>query len=79
MAQGVGRGLLTRVETPGLPDSDTAQVVGAGFVADADGPSVSAGPPRHGEHTREALAELGFAAAEVEALLAAGAVCEARS
>jgi len=33
-------------------------------------------PPRPGEHTREALADWGFAAAEIDALFAAGAVTD---
>jgi len=36
--------------------------------------SVQRPPPRSGEHTREALADWGFAAGEIDALLAAGAV-----
>jgi len=33
-------------------------------------------PPRPGEHTREALADWGFTAEEIDALLAAGAVSD---
>lgn len=33
--------------------------------------------PRLGEHTREVLAEAGWSAAEIDALVQAGAACEA--
>ena len=34
--------------------------------------------PLYGEHTREILAEVGYAKAEIEAMLAAGAVTESQ-
>lgn len=43
----------------------------------ADGPRELSFPPRYGEHTRPILAEIGFAAAEVEALLESGAALAA--
>jgi crotonobetainyl-CoA:carnitine CoA-transferase CaiB-like acyl-CoA transferase len=40
-------------------------------------PEIRRGAPRLGEHTQEVLAELGYSAAEIEALEAAGAVMSA--
>jgi crotonobetainyl-CoA:carnitine CoA-transferase CaiB-like acyl-CoA transferase len=66
-----GRGLVRSAGVQ-LAGSE-ARVLNAGFVCDADGPVISGPPPRLGEHTREVLGELGFADAEVEAMLKGGA------
>jgi CoA:oxalate CoA-transferase len=57
----------------GLPSSAQGRALNAGFLCDADGPELSGPPPRLGEHTREQLARLGFAASEIDEMIASGA------
>lgn len=59
-----------------LPAGASARALNAGFVCDVDGPGLPGPPPRLGEHTREVLGALGFAAGEVDAMLATGAAAE---
>ncbi|MGE4239413.1 CaiB/BaiF CoA transferase family protein [Ramlibacter sp.] len=55
-------------------DAGTVRMPGAAF-GDRDAQSrVRRGPPGIGEHSREVLAEFGFAADEIDALLSAGAI-----
>jgi formyl-CoA transferase len=68
------RGVVNPLRIEGSPDGDEVAAIGAGFVADADGPRIDAPPPRLGAHAREVLGELGYGAAEIEALMASGAV-----
>jgi len=58
------------------PDSEVADYRDVALPLRLDGERPRAGttPPRAGEHTRELLAELGFAEAEVEGLLERGVV-----
>lgn len=77
LAEQFGRGMLLSVPTPGLPCGEKGRIVGPGFVAEADGPAVGGGPPRHGQHSREVLTELGFEATEIETMIAEQAVLEA--
>lgn len=55
-----------------LPDEVT--LVGAGFMADADGPSGDRSPPALGEHTDQILDEIGYTEADIVRLREAGAV-----
>ena len=50
-----------------------------GYLTDADGPQVNTFAPLLGEHTREVLAEYGFAAADIDALHASGVVSSPES
>ncbi|MBN9411210.1 MAG: CoA transferase [Burkholderiales bacterium] len=61
------RGLRRNVR---LPDGQLTQVLGAGFTGRGHEAADSAPPPRLGEHTRQVLAELGCAPAEIEQLCA---------
>ena len=57
-------------------DAGTVRMPGAAF-GDRDAQSrVRRGPPAVGEHSREILAALGFGAAEIDALIASGAVIQ---
>jgi crotonobetainyl-CoA:carnitine CoA-transferase CaiB-like acyl-CoA transferase len=51
------------VKTPLLP-----------FTLDGQRPGTRLNPPQRGEHTREVLVALGYAAREIDALIEAGAV-----
>lgn len=57
---------------PGL--EGPLRLIGAGFLADADGPAMTGAPPALGQHTDEVLREIGYGAAEIAALRASGAV-----
>lgn len=48
------------------------QLIGAGFGADVDGPSVHRAPPGLGEHTDEVLREIGLSVEEIGALRTEG-------
>jgi crotonobetainyl-CoA:carnitine CoA-transferase CaiB-like acyl-CoA transferase len=54
-----------------LPDGREAQTVLLPLMLGGQRPGVRLDPPRLGEHTRELLAELGYAGAELEALVPA--------
>jgi crotonobetainyl-CoA:carnitine CoA-transferase CaiB-like acyl-CoA transferase len=62
----------------GLPGEQQTAVVGAGFLSSAGSPRVEAPPPRHGEHSQEILAWLGFDEAERQEILAAGGAATTR-
>jgi crotonobetainyl-CoA:carnitine CoA-transferase CaiB-like acyl-CoA transferase len=68
------RGAVSPITIPGLADREQVATVGAGFCAAPDGPRVEKAPPRLGEHSRVLLAELGYRDAEIQALIASGAV-----
>jgi CoA:oxalate CoA-transferase len=68
------RDLFIDVHIPGLPDREDVKVLNAGFSTNVDGPGVSGRPPRHGEHTRSILVELGYSPADVENLVDSGIV-----
>ena len=70
------RELLFPITIPGLPDREEVQVLGTGFKFAHDGPEVDQPPPRHGEHTAEVLAALGYDQTEVQTLLSCGAASE---
>jgi crotonobetainyl-CoA:carnitine CoA-transferase CaiB-like acyl-CoA transferase len=65
MVQEVGHARLGAVRTIGLPVKLSATPGG-----------LRRGAPLLGEHTREILAERGFSAAEIDALVASGAVLD---
>jgi crotonobetainyl-CoA:carnitine CoA-transferase CaiB-like acyl-CoA transferase len=73
------RNVFLPLHIPALPEREDVSIVNAGFAMGEDGPHVDAPPPRHGEHTRAILAELGYSAREIDALIAAGAAyaCDA--
>jgi crotonobetainyl-CoA:carnitine CoA-transferase CaiB-like acyl-CoA transferase len=65
------RGMLQDSQTPdGMPIT----LMNAGFVADADGPSLGGRLPGLGEHTEQVLGELGYAPQDIQDLRAAGAI-----
>ena len=67
------RGLLHRHDSvPGVGKPLTVPV--AAFKFAHDGPSVERPPARLGEHTDEVLESVGYSAAEIAALRAAGAI-----
>ncbi|RYG16061.1 MAG: CoA transferase [Caulobacteraceae bacterium] len=68
------RNLFIPVNIPGLPDKEDVSVLNAGFSTNEDGPGVQGRPPRHGEHTREVLGELGYQAEEIDTLVKGGVV-----
>lgn len=70
------RGVVAPIAIDGLPDGADAAAIGAGFVADRDGPTLHAPPPRLGEHTRAVLTELGYDDAAIDALISSGAARE---
>lgn len=72
-AQYDGRAALSAYpgcDAPGMP----ARLPVAGFTYERHGPSLSAPPPRVGEHTADVLTELGFGAADIDALAADGVI-----
>jgi len=71
------RGVVAPLNIDGLPGGGAVAAIGAGFVADRDGPRTDAPPPRLGEHTRAVLSELGYEAGDIEAMLAARAAVQA--
>lgn len=56
------------------PDGMPLTLMNAGFVADADGPSLERRLPALGEHTGEVLSELGYDPPAIEGLRAAGVI-----
>jgi crotonobetainyl-CoA:carnitine CoA-transferase CaiB-like acyl-CoA transferase len=62
-----------RLNRTALPDGRSVRLPPAA-VDLPETPRAFAAPPRYAEHTRKILAEAGFAAAEIEALFAEGAV-----
>ena len=65
------RGIIHSVGAPG-GGGDEYRLVGAAFVADQDGPATDRPAPMLGEHNTEVMAELGYGAAEIEAMAADG-------
>jgi len=59
------------------PTAGTVRVVGPAIRMSATPPAITRAPPLVGQHSREILQEFGFPVAEVEALVAAGAVAQA--
>lgn len=54
------RNLTIPLNIPTLPEKQDINIVNAGFLLSRDGPQVNTPPPRHGEHTKDVLASLGF-------------------
>jgi len=67
--QAIARGMTVDVEHPVL---GAVRQVGIPFRLSATPAAIRTAPPLPGEHTREILAALGYAQAEIEALAAAG-------
>ncbi len=61
------RNIIHTVGAPG-GGSDQHRLVGAAFLADQDGPATDRPAPMLGEHNAEILRELGYAAAEINAM-----------
>jgi crotonobetainyl-CoA:carnitine CoA-transferase CaiB-like acyl-CoA transferase len=64
---------LTEIAAPGAQDK-TVKVVSSGHMAQPAPPRVQRPPPQLGEHTEEVLAELGYTAADIDALKKDGAI-----
>ena len=62
------------VERPAASDGHRPKAVFSGHSASTDGPGLQRDAPRLGGHNEEILADLGYAAEEIAALRAAGAV-----
>ena len=58
------------------PEIGTLKVTGIPILFHGTPASVKKHPPMQGEHTREILAELGYASQEVDALMAKGAIAD---
>ena len=75
----VARGVVKEVEHPRL---GKMRAVRNPVLFDHDGPDLARHAPMLGEHSEEILQELGYAAAEIQALVAAGvtklAACDRR-
>ncbi len=56
------------------PDGMALTLMNAGFVADADGPSLAGRLPALGEHTEQVLGELGYGPHDIQGLRSAGAI-----
>lgn len=65
------RDAILPLTIPGLPEGEQVHIVNAGFRTSNDGPGISEAPPRLGQHSRDILAWLGYAAEEIDTLLAA--------
>jgi crotonobetainyl-CoA:carnitine CoA-transferase CaiB-like acyl-CoA transferase len=63
------RGVTLPLHVPTLPGNKDVAIVNAGFLCDIDSPQVQSPPPRHGEHSEEILASLGFSDEERKAIL----------
>jgi crotonobetainyl-CoA:carnitine CoA-transferase CaiB-like acyl-CoA transferase len=68
------RGVTLPLRVPTLPGNKDIAIVNAGFLCNRDSPQVTAPPPRHGEHSDEILASLGFGTDERKAILAANSI-----
>jgi len=67
------RGMVARFgDVPGV--GRDIRVVRTGVKLDGEPPAVDTPPPVLGEHTDELLRELGYSAAEIEALRSDGAI-----
>src|SRR6056297_1540549 len=72
------RGIIRDVPVPnsGNAKSATVPLIGAAFIADADGPDAFGPPPVLGEHGAAILGEAGFSADEIATLREAGVLGE---
>lgn len=67
------RGVLEKIPSP-VRAGETITIVKAGYLTDADGPSVRFAPPRLGEHTSEILMSLGFTESTIAEWCEAGVI-----
>jgi CoA:oxalate CoA-transferase len=72
-AQFDGRNALVEFELPNKPGR-RATVVGSGYVATPDGPSLDRAAPKLGEHTEAILTEIGYSRTDIAALREAAVV-----
>jgi CoA:oxalate CoA-transferase len=63
------RHLKLPVHVSGLPNSPDVHIVNAGFLYGSEQPAAPSPPPRHGEHSEEVLAALGFDAEQRREIL----------
>jgi crotonobetainyl-CoA:carnitine CoA-transferase CaiB-like acyl-CoA transferase len=54
------RGVTLPLHISSLPERQDVAIVNAGFKFSEDSPHVDVPPPRHGEHSEDILASLGF-------------------
>jgi len=64
---------IAEIEKPGA-QGETTRVVSAGHMSEPAPPVVQRGPPTLGEHTDEILSDLGYSAADIDALRADAAI-----
>jgi crotonobetainyl-CoA:carnitine CoA-transferase CaiB-like acyl-CoA transferase len=68
-----GRNAFETLESP-IVEGESIRLAKAGYVTDADGPTVTSGPPRLGSHTEEILQGIGYDEKQISALREAGTI-----
>lgn len=68
-----GRNVFASMPSPIEADKEIT-VAKAGYVTDQDGPAVTSGPPRLGQHTVEILQSIGYDDQKIETLSKAGTI-----
>ena len=68
-----GRNAFVTLPSP-VESGGTITVAKAGYVTDADGPSVRYGPPKIGEHSEEILSTAGYSQEDIATFRADGVI-----